>query len=78
MWRDYDHFRGTAGAAPTQRPAAGRGSWQAEYGGELMTVYYSGLVFDVAVNPFAVTSDHLAVPLDERDRAAMNTTGLFP
>jgi hypothetical protein len=43
-----------------------------------MTVYYSGLVFDVAVNPFAVTSDHLAVPLDERDRAAMNTTELFP
>jgi glutamate dehydrogenase (NAD(P)+) len=42
-----------------------------------MTVY-SGPVFDVAVNPFAVTSDHLAVPLDQRDRAAMNTTGLLP
>ena len=32
-----------------------------------MTVY-SGPVFDMAVNQFAVIADHLAIPMDERDR----------
>jgi glutamate dehydrogenase (NAD(P)+) len=32
-----------------------------------MTVY-SGPVFDMAVNQFAVIADHLSIPLDERDR----------
>ena len=32
-----------------------------------MTVY-SGPVFDMAVNQFGVIADHLAIPLDERDR----------
>ena len=32
-----------------------------------MTVY-SGPVFDMAVNQFAVIADHLSIPIDERDR----------
>ena len=32
-----------------------------------MTVY-SGPVFDMAVNQFAVIADHLSIPSDERDR----------
>ena len=32
-----------------------------------MTVY-SGPVFDMAVNQFAVIADHLSIPTDERDR----------
>src|SRR3954465_8548697 len=33
----------------------------------MMTVY-SGPVFDMAVNQFAVIADHLSIPSDERDR----------
>jgi glutamate dehydrogenase (NAD(P)+) len=36
-----------------------------------MTVY-SGPVFDMAVNQFAVIADHLSIPIDETMR------GLFP
>ncbi len=35
-----------------------------------MTVY-SGPVFDMAVNQFGVIADHLAIPIDERDRLLM-------
>ena len=41
-----------------------------------MTVY-TGLAF-IAVNPFAVTGNHLVVPLDERDRTGKATRELFP
>ena len=35
-----------------------------------MTVY-SGPVFDMAVNQFGVIANHLAIPMDERDRILM-------
>src|SRR3954447_14318661 len=67
MWPDYDRYR-VLGAprrsngfrrflVPDGR-ARGRGT---------MTVY-SGPVFDMAVNQFAVIADHLSIPHDERDR----------
>jgi len=39
---------------------------------------YSGPVFEVAVEPFAVARDHVAVSLHEHDRAGAAKKGLFP
>src|ERR1700692_1483708 len=36
--------------------------------GEATMTVYSGPVFDMAVNQFAVIADHLSIPIDERDR----------
>src|SRR5881398_4211873 len=67
MWPDYDRCSGLVGARRSNRfplfwvpdrRARGRGT---------MTVY-SGPVYDMAVNQFAVIADHLSIPHDERDR----------
>src|SRR6476660_3879531 len=39
--------------------------------GEQTMTFYSGPVFDMAVNQFSVIANHLEIPMDERDRILM-------